>query len=569
MRSHVEGRSVVARGRRTLLCERLRYLPAVDHDDPPRRGRTGGERAFPGFPLIVGTAVAVVAVWIFHAGRGTTFFFDEWNVLLDRRGGLAPALLEPHNGHLSVVPFALYRLALPLVGATYEWYRSAAVAAHLLCVATVYAFARTRLGRVGAALAAGFVLVLGVAWQDLLWPFQIGYFLSVAGGVTALRLAGMDTPGARRGTAAGLGLALASSGLGIPFAAAVTVHAALARQWSRWWTVALPGAAYAVWYLAYGESEATAANLARAPRFAVAAAAAASGSLVGRPTGVVAWTAFAVIAAVGLVAVAVSRRLPPRLAATVIGAGVFWGLTGLTRAGIELPNASRYLYPGAVFVVLALVDAAALLAVRWSTVRTVAAVVVAVALVAGAGANATALERGGRGLRETSDYVRAELAVLDGTRGLGDDSFRPDEHRMPQVRAGAYLDFVDDIGSPAYTPAEVAARPRAVRHAADLVVVRRAGIDVRPATREPAGCTPLVGQELNAGTGPVAVYVDASAAAVEVRARVFASPSDAIGIALIERGTRARISAPSIDRLGRWHFLFTPSGRICIEQPAA
>lgn len=538
----------------------------MDHDDPPRRGRAGGERAFPGFPLVVGAAVAVVAVWIFHAGRGTTFFFDEWNVLLDRRGGLGPALLEPHNGHLSVVPFALYRLALPVAGVTYEWYRAAAVAAHLLCVATVYAFARTRFGSVGAALAAGFVLVLGVAWQDLLWPFQIGYFLSVAGGVTALRLAGVDTPGARRGTAAGLALALASSGLGIPFAAAVTVHAALARQWSRWWTVAVPGAAYAAWYLAYGESEAAAANLARAPRFAVAAAAAASGSLLGRPAGAVAWTAFAVIVGFGVVAVAVSRRLPPRLAATVIGAGVFWGLTGLTRAGVELPNASRYLYPGAVFVVLALVDAAALLAARWSTVRTMAAGVVAVALVAGTGANANALERGARGLRETSDYVRAELAVLDGTRGLGEASFRPDEQRMPQVRAGAYLDFVDNIGSPAYTPAEVAARPRPVRHAADLVLVGRVGIDVRPATGEPAGCAPVASREVIAGAGPATVYFHPTGARpAAVHARVFASPSDAIGVALVSPVTRVRISAPPIDRLGRWHFLFPPGGRICVE----
>src|SRR2546426_3183670 len=58
--------------------------------------------------LAVAMAAAAGGLW--WLGRGTTFFFDEWNfVTLRSRGGL-DTLLQSHNGHLYAVPAVLYRL---------------------------------------------------------------------------------------------------------------------------------------------------------------------------------------------------------------------------------------------------------------------------------------------------------------------------------------------------------------------------------------------------------------------------------------------------------------------------
>src|SRR5436305_3106217 len=43
------------------------------------------------------------AVVLLYAGRHLTFFYDEWDYVLGRRGSSVAAYLDPHNGHLSAV----------------------------------------------------------------------------------------------------------------------------------------------------------------------------------------------------------------------------------------------------------------------------------------------------------------------------------------------------------------------------------------------------------------------------------------------------------------------------------
>ena len=118
-------------------------------------------------------------------------------------------------------------------------------------------------------------------------------------------------------------------------------------------------------------------------------------------------------------------------------AAAFWFLTALARGHLGEPAAPRYLYPGAVFLLLIAVEAAA--GVRLSRgALAVAAVILAGALIGNVGA-----------MREGAGYLRDQSAAVDGALAalplvatrVGPD-FQPDPASAPQIRADAYLDAV-------------------------------------------------------------------------------------------------------------------------------
>ena len=178
-----------------------------------------------------------------YMGRGLTFFFDEWDFVTHDFGGGIHSVLVAHVGNISVVPVLVYKALFHLVGLNhYPVYRIVLVALHLLCGTLVFALASKRIGRVPALLATALILFLGAAWEDLLWPFQIGYLSSIAGGLGAwLLLEREDRPG-DAGVLACLLLATGSSSLGIPVLIGVAVELAWRRAWKRSWVVVVPAA---------------------------------------------------------------------------------------------------------------------------------------------------------------------------------------------------------------------------------------------------------------------------------------------------------------------------------------
>ena len=234
------------------------------------------------------------------------------------------ALLAPHNGHLSLVPVALYKLLFATAGLEdYTPYRVMVVAAHLACVALLFAYARRRVGDPAALGAAVLLLVLGPAWQNILWPFQVGSLVSLAAGIGALLA--LDR-GDRRGdlaAAALLALALASSGLGVVIALGIAVELLVARRRTAVWIAAAPLGLYAIWWIGYQDTDFIRHNVVLAPRFAADAAAGAMAALTGL-TGPVtsddgatlAWGRPLAVAAAALIAWRVSglRPVPPRVA---------------------------------------------------------------------------------------------------------------------------------------------------------------------------------------------------------------------------------------------------------------
>ena len=425
------------------------------------------------------------AAKIFIVGRGLNFFYDEWSFVLYRRGHGLDTFLEPHNGHLSLIPVVMYKLLFEFVGLEhYGPYRLTVIALHVACAYLLFLLLRRRVGPTLALVSVAPVLFLGTAWQDLLWPFQVGYLASIAGGLAALLAI---ERGSDRVASAALAVSLASSGLGVPFAAGVFVALLLAHAPARrFWVVAIPTGAYALWYLVYGESQASLSNVPLLPRYVFDSFAGALGQ--GTGLGLEKGRLLATLAVVAAVSVAVRRRMWRAALPPLIVVLSFWSLTALSRGQLGEPAASRYIYPG---VVLLLLVAAGLLTGVRLAAPLVALIAVGVVLVCAA--NLRTLDAGAGGLRETGAYVAAELSALELVRGMVLDNFRPDSVRAPQVTAGAYFKAVDDLGSASLPVRQLPFQSQGVRAEVDAIIVNaiRGAVVSR---RDPviANTTPIV-----------------------------------------------------------------------------
>ena len=175
--------------------------------------------------IAAGLLIALLAgAWLMYETRGTTLWFDEWLWALQYRDGLH-TFIAPHNGHPTLVPFTIYRLLFATVGIDHSApYRAVGIAGHLLVVALLYVYAARRAGAAVGFLAAGSILLLGPGWQNIIWPLQIGWPISIACGLGALLA--LDRRD-RKGDIAAcvlLVICVSSSGPGVAIAAGLIVE---------------------------------------------------------------------------------------------------------------------------------------------------------------------------------------------------------------------------------------------------------------------------------------------------------------------------------------------------------
>ena len=280
-----------------------------------------------------------------------------------------------------------------------------------------------------------------------------------------------------------------SSSLGIPIMVGVAVELAWLRRWRAGWIVIVPAFLYAAWYLTNGESEITRNSLINAPGFAEDLAAAAFGSLIGRG---LEWGR--PIALVGVVIVlrrlVRPRPVSARLAGLLATGLVLWAVTAAARSTISTPETSRYLYLGAVVIVLTGVE---LLREVTITARATALATLVVAFCAITGL--TVLHAGASGLRATSKVVTAELGALELAAAYVPPDYKPDPQRAPDIVAGPYLHTVRAIGSsPADTPAAIIASDSGVRTLVDenLVKLEHGALEPVSGGMRPSKSLPLV-----------------------------------------------------------------------------
>ena len=445
----------------------------------------------------LGALLLAAGVLLLYAGRHLTFFYDEWGFILHRRGGGLDTYLTPANGHLSLFPIVVYKLLFATVGLShYTPYRLVGVAMNLLCGALLYLLVRRRLGPWRALVPTTLLLFMGTAFQDLLWPFQTGYFTSVAGGLAALAL--VERRDARGDTWASVLLVWSLTGSGVGLAFLVSCAVMLIAQGGprqRAWVVAVPAGLFALWYIGWGSTEpVTSDALLAAPQYVAEAAAGATAGIVGLSA---AWGPALAIAALALIVSAWQRRHggspTPLLLAAAAGAVTFWGLAAITRGTNPDPTASRYIYVGAVFILLCAAEAG-VGSTRSAWLLAFGGVLVAGALIANLGA----LRAGERGLRASDTSVRASLAAVELAEPLVAPSFLPDPTNAPVVTAGPYLAAVRQLGSPALRPRRAPARSRGQPVESDTVLEQAEALAAAPTTA-PANGTQFAVVEATAG----------------------------------------------------------------------
>ena len=423
-------------------------------------------RTLPAWWPWVGLAVllAGAVATLMYQGRGGGFYYDDWDFVLRRRDWNTLAVLGPHNEHLSLVPVLFYKLLFVTVGLdAYPVYRLGVVLAHAGTLAAMFVYARPRVGPALALLVPASVAIFGAAYIDLLWAFQLGYAASLLTGVLAFIALDRHT---RRGDMAACALvciSLGSSSVGICVLCAVALEV-LGSGWRRrWWMIAVPVALYAGWYLKYQEATSTISlgNVLAVTQFSGQGLAATAGGLAGltidwgRPI------------AFGAVCLLVWRArsyatVPWRLVALLAVPLSFWAFASFARANLVGAETPRYLYPPAVFLLMAGVEAGAGGRLRGRGVALAAVLVLTAGLT-----NLTQLRAGGRDLAAMAVKLYGTLGALEVAGDRIEPGYQPAPSLSPQVMAGPYRDAVADLGPIVGGEAGVLRSEEAAREFAD------------------------------------------------------------------------------------------------------
>ena len=460
------------------------------------------------------------AVVIMHAGRNTTFYFDDWNFVVDRRAWRPHVLLYPHNEHLSLLPVVVYKVLLELFGlGHYGVFRVVALVFNLTCGTLLFIYVRRRLGAWPALGFATVLVLMGGSGIDIVWPFQIGFLGSLAATLGALLMLDQQT---RRGDIAACFLicvSLSSSSQGLMLLAAVIVEV----LWRddrvrRLWIPAIPLVLYGLWYLKYGTSGSLdfGRGIPLIPDRIQGGMAVGATSATGLPDS---WGPTLALGLFGAFVYSLPRagdRLP-RLLLVAAMPVAFWVLISLARSGLSAAE-PRYLYPTALYVVLLASESLMLFAPRGA-----GAIAIAVLLGLCALGRAPVLNSVGDMLRTQTINARAGMTAAELVPGRVPGNARPDTNQ-PQLELRRYQQAVAKYGGTiAWAPSEIARRNPNERATVDFSLIRlinpSADNDPGPA---PAGCATFKGDGSDKLTKfTTRLYVKAGAKVTDVRLRRF------------------------------------------------
>ena len=442
--------------------------------------------------LVVWVFVSLFALILLERLRApSTFFYDEWTFVLARSSGSLDDFLAPHNGHLSVLPVIFYKIALSVFGMNhYRPLRVAGLLVHVFVATAVYRYVRGRMGRIAGVCFGVAVLLLGSGWQNIFWPFQVGFMGSALFGIVAWILIERDDRRSDILAAVALGASLACGGLGIAVVIGAAARLVVARAGSRLLRIAaVPTGFYLAWYLSYGQSQGTSDNVRLLPKFVTNEATSSTAALFGRGM-----TSGRILLALLLVLAAGSvihrRKLAPTITAPLVCVSANWVLVGYSRADLGDFAASRYVYVGAVFIILVVSDVIG--PVRHGRFLVLCPILAAVSI----WGNWNVLHAGAAFVRNSTNTTRSELRAIEWMSSTVNPAFQPDTSLMPQVSAGQYLSAVRKFGSPAFSDDQVAQNDELTREATDRVSI--GGLKVAPA---PAAAFPGGGRSLTIADG--------------------------------------------------------------------
>lgn len=514
------------------------------HDATPSRSRFA---AAPG-DVVAGVSVLVLLVVVLVRGWNLWFASDDWNIITQYTSG---NLLVPFNGHLSLVPVAVYQALFHTVGIVdYLPYRIAGLIALAVLGWWIIRYGRQRIGPWTAAL-----LVTAVLWNcsgstNLMFPFLMNFSLPIAALIAIWWH--LDRDSTRDDLLAGLWLtfALATSGLGIMALAAAVVELAVGRSsWRRWFRV-LPGAAlWFLWWVGHREASSISSDLRAVVGYSAR-------MFLGGTTSVAfGWRPGGIVLAIGFIALVVVaavrwRSLDARSLGALAAPAAFIGFTALTRIDIVPripPDELRYGWTVGAYLLLAAIalwrptdaDAASLRRVRVPAAA-VAVVILALSMIQLQGG----LTRWIDDVEGNTPGVRTNLFAAEAV-GIerADPSIVMPLSYVP-VTTGRYLTAIGELGSPIDgTPAsefggrsdQLDAADRVLRES--LTVERLADDTVDTTT---AGCTDTLTTE----PGTSFSIRPGSTDAVQVR-RFGTTP-----VFVVQPGTPGRYRLPADEPTG-------------------
>jgi hypothetical protein len=482
-----------------------------------------------------GTAAVAAVALIAVLASGTIFGGDEWGILFRVADQpLSEAVFDPPAGkYLLVVPTLIYAALAEVLGTdSYVPFRVVGIVLDVLAAGLFLEFARRRVGYGLAVGGAILLLFFGAASDVIAVPGRVPSQVAICAGLGMLLA--LDRKD-RRGDIASCVLcavAVTSHPVGLAFLAACLTRILLddrARALTRSWVFLIPLALYALWYATLRDSlESASPTFSDVVSFASDAFVAVCGALTGvfrtpwttHIDFINGWSTLVaiVVVVVGAVVTARDRRITPGLAAALVALGV--NLIGpvLAPGGLNIfrqPTAPRYLYPGAIFVLMVVAE---LLRGRTIEVRfRPLALALAVLLFASAMySNVASMVDRTRALGSNGELLRTEFGALEQARkGVG--GRLPDGLPTPKQSAKAlvftagpvgappdqivrtspaYFAITDEFGSPASTRAQLTHASNALIQRADLVLATALGVELEPdgsapARRESGACRTL------------------------------------------------------------------------------
>jgi hypothetical protein len=471
------------------------------------------------FALAWAMVAAALLIWI--EGSGQTFFADEWHILFARPAALgSDELFAPANGQFILLPLLVYKGLATTAGVdSYEAWRVLSIGLNLFCATLLFLVLRRRVPPWLAVGSAALMMVFGAGWEYVMSPLGITPYIAIAAGLgVMLALDRRDPPGDVTACVL-LIVGVISFGTTMAFlvGAAVSLYLRPGQAWQRAWVWAVPLALYAVWTvwaLKYDQNPAAVSHIANVPSIVFNSISAVLAALVGLfripGGGELSFRlepgmplAFMLI---GLVSWRLARPSPERgsIWVAILIALSFWTMLALAfnPPYRGLPESSRYLYPGALFVLL--LGAELIRGVRLSPAAWVICGLVFVSTLI---ANIAHLHDASRFLARNSDFVRAELTALELARDRVDPGFRPQApellareghpNTLGFLKARHYFPVRDDHGSPAYGPKQLPGRPAQVRRVVDIVLASALELRLTPAARPPGG---PVNRSISAGS---------------------------------------------------------------------
>jgi hypothetical protein len=457
-------------------------------------------------------ASTAVLAW---AGRHIMLWADEFTFYQYFHDLHLRSLLTPHNAHLILVPRFIYAAIFQAVGPSHAALAVVALTGLLLAAGLFFVLAARRVRPLVALALTIPLLFLGSSWDVVLSTLGIQVLWSVATGLGML--VALERRDLRGDIAACLllSLSIASFTLGLAFlvAAAISVLVPPDRR-RRAWIFLLPLLAYAIWWIWAQQFHQTSiqrpSNILLIPNFIADSFAAVSGSIAGLnyPIGSsvissaidIGWGR--VLTVVALVALCWRlrrgdlewRRGPEALSLWAILSLpiAYWALIAIEASPTRTPEQTRYLYPGAVLVLLLVAEA--LRGVKFSRTGVIALFGVVVLSLA---ANLRALNDARVELNDFTVHARADLAMIELSRshvnpGLSLADASPDLNdpvNFP-VYAGSYIAAADDVGSLALPAPDLPRQAESVRADADAVLVNALALRAAPAGPPPSlrGC---------------------------------------------------------------------------------